>query len=322
MAEKKQTNTQMVKLSGNREYKSDVFTMLMEYPEYALQVYNAINGSDYNDPSIVDIITLDRGISLTVHNDSAFVVDSNLSIYEHQSTVCPNMPIRSLIYYADIMRPYIKNKDIYYKKLINIPTPQFVVLYNGSEDQPEISKQKLSDAFIHKTDCPEIELVCTVYNINNGKNKYMVENCYALNGYMTFVNYVRLYDNDPEVPSLKEAIKMALDRCIDEDILKEFFLSHYDEVQKMVELDYTFENRLRMNYRDAKEEGRIEGIEIGEIRYLINQVFKKVSKGKSENEIIDDLEDTFENIHPIYEYIISNPDQTVEQITEAILNKN
>ena len=322
MAEKKQMNTQMVKLSGNREYKSDVFTMLMEYPEYALQVYNAINGSDYNDPSIVDIITLDRGISLTVHNDSAFVVDSNLSIYEHQSTVCPNMPIRSLIYYADIMRPYIKNKDIYYKKLINIPTPQFVVLYNGSEDQPEISKQKLSDAFIHKTDCPEIELVCTVYNINNGKNKYMVENCYALYGYMTFVNYVRLYDNDPEVPSLKEAIKMALDRCIDEDILKEFFLSHYDEVQKMVELDYTFENRLRMNYRDAKEEGRIEGIEIGEIRYLINQVFKKVSKGKSENEIIDDLEDTFENIHPIYEYIISNPDQTVEQITEAILNKN
>lgn len=150
----------------------------------------------------------------------------------------------------------------------------------------------------------------------------MVENCYALYGYMTFVNYVRLYDNDPEVPSLKEAIKMALDRCIDEDILKEFFLSYYDEVQKMVELDYTFENRLRMNYRDAKEEGLIEGIKIGEIRYLINQVFKKVSKGKSENEIIDDLEDTFENIHPIYEYIISNPDQTVEQITEAILNKN
>ena len=316
MAEKKQLNTPIVKATGNkgnREFKSDVFTMLMEYPEYALQVYNAINGSDYDDPSMVEIKTLDRGFSLTVHNDSAFVIDSNLSIYEHQSTVCPNMPLRSLIYYADIMRPYIKNKDIFYKKLINIPTPQFVVLYNGEEEQPEISEQRLSDAFIHKTDNPEIELVCTVYNINNGKNKKLVENCYVLYGYMTFVSYVRLYDKDPEVPTLKDAIKKAMDRCIDEDILKEFFLSHYDEVQKVVELDYTFENRLRMNYRDAKEEG--------ELHKLIVQVSKKITKGKSEDEIIDDLEDTYENIHPIFEYITTHPDESVEQVTDALINR-
>ena len=264
MAKKEKSNTVSVKASGNREYKSDVFTMLMEYPEYALQVYNAINGSDYNDPSAVEIQTLDRGISLTVHNDSAFVVDSNLSIYEHQSSVCPNMPLRSLIYFGDIMRPYIKNTDIYGRRLINIPTPQFVVLYNGEEEQPEISKQKLSDAFIHKNDSPEIELICTVYNINSGKNKKLVEKCYVLSGYMTFVNYVRLYNKDQKVPTLKEAIKKAMDRCIDEDILKEFFISHYDEVQKVVELDYTIENRLKMQYRDAKEEGRNEGRDEGQ----------------------------------------------------------
>ncbi len=264
MAKMKQSNITLGKSignSGNREYKSDVFTMLMEYPEYALQVYNAINGSDYDDPSIVEIKTLARGFSLTVHNDSAFVVDSNLSIYEHQSSVCPNMPLRSLIYFADIMRPYIKNTDIYSRKLINIPTPQFVVLYNGEVEHPEISRQKLSDAFIHKTDSPEIELVCTVYNINSGKNKKLVDNCSVLSGYMTFVNYVRLYNKDESIPTLAEAIKKAMDRCIDEDILKDFFISQYDEVQKVVELDYTFENRLKMQYRDAKEEGREEGRE-------------------------------------------------------------
>ena len=322
MAEKKQLNMPAVKATGNREYKSDVFTMLMEYPEYALQVYNAINGSDYDDSSIVEIKTLERGISLTVHNDSAFVVDSNLSIYEHQSTVCPNMPLRSLIYYADIMRPYIKGRDIYDRVIINIPTPQFVVLYNGKEDQPEVSRQRLSDAFIHKTDNPEIELVCTVYNINNGKNKELVDNCYVLHGYMTFVNYVRQYDKDPEVPTLKDAIKRAMDRCIEEDILTEFFRSHYDEVLKVVELDYTIENRLKMQYKSAKEEGLSLGCEIGELRLRISYVTKKISKGKTEDEIIDELEDTYENIHPIYEYIIDHPNDTNEQIADALLVKN
>ena len=87
-------------MGGNREYKSDVFSMLMEDKKNALQVYNALNGTKYENPNEVEIVTLDRGISLTVRNDASFVLDSNLSIYEHQSTVCPNMPIRSLIYFS------------------------------------------------------------------------------------------------------------------------------------------------------------------------------------------------------------------------------
>ena len=79
---------------GNREYKSDVFSMLMEENEYALSVYNALNGTNYTNPDDVEICTLERGVSLTVRNDAAFVVDASLSIYEHQSTVCPNMPIK------------------------------------------------------------------------------------------------------------------------------------------------------------------------------------------------------------------------------------
>ena len=40
------------------------------------------------------------GISLSVRNDASFIVAARLSIYEHQSTVCPNMPVRSLIYFS------------------------------------------------------------------------------------------------------------------------------------------------------------------------------------------------------------------------------
>ena len=118
-------------MGGNREYKSDVFSMLLEDKKNALQVYNALNGTKYENPNEVEIVTLDRGISLTVRNDASFVLDSNLSIYEHQSTVCPNMPIRSLIYFSCTIEKRIKNRNIYGKSLVKIPTPRFVIFYNG-----------------------------------------------------------------------------------------------------------------------------------------------------------------------------------------------
>lgn len=59
-------------MDGNREYKSDVFSMLMEDKENALSLYNAMNDSHYTDADMVEMKTLDRGISLTVRNDAAF----------------------------------------------------------------------------------------------------------------------------------------------------------------------------------------------------------------------------------------------------------
>ena len=128
-------------MSGNREYKSDVFSMLMQDKERALQLYNVMNDSNYQNPEAVEITTLDGGISLSVRNDASFVVDARLSIYEHQSTVCPNMPIRSLIYFSVILSDMLSDKknkkmigrNIYGKRLVKIPTPHFIVFYNGEE---------------------------------------------------------------------------------------------------------------------------------------------------------------------------------------------
>lgn len=97
-------------MSGNREYKSDVFSMLMQDKERALQLYNVMNDSNYQNPEDVEMTTLDGGISLSVRNDASFVVDARLSIYEHQSTVCPNMPIRSLIYFSVILSDILSDK--------------------------------------------------------------------------------------------------------------------------------------------------------------------------------------------------------------------
>jgi hypothetical protein len=104
-------------MGENREYKSDVFSMLMENPANALAVYNALNGTDYQNPEQVTIKKLEKGISLTVRNDAAFVINCNINIYEHQSTYNPNMPLRSLIYFTDIIRPAVKDRDVYSRKL-------------------------------------------------------------------------------------------------------------------------------------------------------------------------------------------------------------
>ena len=178
-------------MAGNREYKSDVFGMLMEEPGYALEVYNALNHSDYRDPGLVEVCSLERGISLSVRNDAAFILDMNLSVYEHESTVCPNMPLRALIYATNILEQWVKKQNIYGRKLVKIPTPRFAVFYNGVEEQPEQYQLKLSDAYANRMEEPELELTCTVYNINSGKNRKLLSECPVLEQYMVFVRYFR-----------------------------------------------------------------------------------------------------------------------------------
>ena len=129
-------------MTGNREYKSDVFSMLMEDPVNALELYNAMNGSAYTDPGMVSMRRLDGGISLSIRNDAAFVLDMMLSIYEHQSTVCPNMPLRNFFYLANIWKKAVKNRELLSREHIKLPTPKFAVFYNGEEEQPEQENQE------------------------------------------------------------------------------------------------------------------------------------------------------------------------------------
>lgn len=242
--------------NGNREYKSDVFSMLMGDKNNALSVYNILNGTNLTNPDEVEIQTLDKGVSLTVRNDAAFVVDASLSVYEHQSTVCPNMPVRNLVYYTTIVSEYLKKKNIFGRKLVKIPVPKFVVFYNGDEDQPSEYEMKLSDAFEKKVENPELELVCKVYNINFGKNKDILDRCPILREYMTFVDYVRFYHKEQNFEDLCIAINRAIDRCINEGVLKDFLQKNRAEVIKVTQLDYTFDRQVMLEREDAREEER------------------------------------------------------------------
>lgn len=295
--EEKELTTKNSFFEGNREYKSDVFSMLMEDPQNVLTVYNAVNHSEYKDPGQVEMCRLDRGISLSVRNDASFILDANLSIYEHQSTVCPNMPVRSLIYFSTIVSGIVKGKNLYGHSLIRIPTPRFVVFYNGEENQPEQYEMRLSDAYTRKMENPELELTCKVYNINYGKNEELLDNCLCLKEYMIFVNYVRAYFRKADYEKLEHCIELAIDRCIREGILRDFLLERRTEVLKIMTLDYTFERQITLERIEAREEGWEEGREEGirqlkeSIKYLRTggSVEELRQKGISEDVINDAL---------------------------------
>ena len=267
--------------NGNREYKSDVISMMLQIPEYALDVYNAMNDSVYTDPDMIQIMRLENGISLSVRNDASFFISNYLNLYEHQSTYSPNAPLRFLIYLTSLLKKMIRKRDLYSRKRVQIATPHFAVFYNGTEKRPEKEVIKLSDAFINHTDTPEIELTVTVYNINPNNNTQLLEKSEVLRGYMIFVNRVRenlehqkkIAQNAPEYDEaayeedLEVAINEAIDYCVKHHIMEEFFRENRNEVTKSMVLDYTWERREELiraeEYEDGKREGYAAGISQG-----------------------------------------------------------
>ncbi len=257
-----------------REYKSSVFSMLLENPEYALDTYNALNESNYEEPGLVTIQKLEGKIILSVRNDASFLFDAYLNLYEHQSTYNPNMPLRFLLYYTDLIRDMVEEQklNLYGKRNIPIPTPKFVVLYNGTEKQPAVEEYRLSDAFEHKEKTYELELTCVMYNINPGYNDEMLKRSKVLLGYTTFVEKVRRYGR--QFKELRDAVNQAMDECIAEGILEEFFTGRRQEVLDVAALDFTFERQLELTARDSREDGieigRADGIKIGHARGIVS----------------------------------------------------
>lgn len=294
----------------NREYRSDVFSLLLQEKSRALEIYNALNGTAYTDPEMIEIVPMEnRGISLSVRNDASFVLDVNLSIYEHQSTICPNIPLRELIYFTNIIHARTRKKNIYGKTLIRIPTPHFAVFYNGTDDAPERYELKLSDAFEKKTKHPEIELICQFYNINKGHNVKLLEQCPTLRDYTYFVDLVRAYHEKNDFNNLADAIELAIDQCTRENILKNFLTEHRSEVMKMMQLDYTFERQIELEREEAIEEGWKKGME----QNTLDLIRKKLAKNKPLEQIADELETAPEIILPLF-------NQLKDELTEKQIN--
>ena len=243
-----------------RNYKDTVSRMLFQKPENALSLYNALNGTDYTDASQITFNMLDNAIYMGMQNDISFLIMNEVNLYEHQSTYNLNMPLRDLFYVAELLQVYVKDQSLYSSKLIKLPTPHFVVFYNGVEEKPEKRILRLSEAFEVQTDDPELELKVTILNINPGMNEELKEKCPILKQYTQYVEQVRY--NSAGMP-LEQAVETAIEYCIRHDILKDFLLKQRAEVVKMSIFEYDEEREIELIRRDEREIGKEIGEKIG-----------------------------------------------------------
>ena len=308
MAEKKDNVTS--------KFKDNVFCMLYRDKRNLLELYNALNNSDYTNVDDLQVTTLNGGSYMKYKNDASFLLCMSLYMFEQQSSKNPNMPLRFLHYVSDVFRELFSNSMLHRRSMIKIPVPHFVTFYNGLEkwveDEDEI---RLSDMYEIPTDNPELELKVRVININ--KDVHILNKCKTLRDYVTFVKKVR-FKMGVEGDDVSIAVTEAMDECIDEDILVDFFEQHREEVVEVSIYDYDEEEVRRVlaeeyaqEYaqkvaKEVSEKAFAEGEQSGRQLNLINQVIKKVKKSKTLETIASELEEEEADIKPIYDAVVSS----------------
>ena len=194
-----------------------------------------------------------------MENDLSFIIDMRLALYEQQSTVNPNLPLRFLMYITDIYSAYTKDMNIYGSKKVQIPLPSFVIFYNGVKSQPDRTEFLLSELFHPTTDQPALELKAVMLNINKGHNQELMNACHTLRDYSEYVARIRTYS--AEMP-LTDAVENAITECIHENILRDFLLKNRAEAKAMSIYEYDEEKTLRMfreeGYEDGERNGKIQ----------------------------------------------------------------
>ena len=148
------------------------------------------------------------------------MICDRLFLYEHQSTKNPNMPLRNLLYVADLYSVLTKDMFLYGELPVAIPEPRFVVFYNGEQKMEERAVLRLSDLYRPQTEHPYLELETLVLNINKGYNAELMEKCRELHDYSAFVALVR--EKRKNGMNLKHAVNEAIDECIHQDIMADF----------------------------------------------------------------------------------------------------
>lgn len=246
----------MTETRAQRNYKDTIFRMLFREKENLLSLYNALNETAYTDLNGLEVTTLENAVYMNYKNDISFVFDYELMLYEHQSTVNPNVPLRDLIYVAKVLQGRIKNESLYGKSLIRLPAPRFVVFYNGTDFQPERYQLKLSEAFEKKQSQPELELTVTVYNINWGHNKELMEACHLLGEYARYVAQVRTF---ARIMSFPKAVEKAIDYCIKHGVLSDFLSKNRAEAVEMCIFEFNEEKYMEMERENAYQNGFEDG---------------------------------------------------------------
>ncbi len=310
------------KTGVNRKSKDRLFNFIFgreENKAWTLELYNAVNKSDYKDPSLIRFNTLDDYLYVSMMNDTSFIFSDFINLYEHQSTYNPNLPLRMMQYLSQVYEGYIRegNYDKYGNGIIELPVPRLVAFYNGTKEIEDERIIRLSDAF--KPECKmksDVEVKVRLFNINHGHNRELMEACKPLGEYAWFVDRVKsLVKSKP----IKDAIGTAIFEMSDSFSIKSFLSVHMSEVTNMLSVELQEKEAKDLIARANRKIGVNIGIDWGMDKYLIKQVCKKLKMNKDINVIASELEEDVNKIKDICDVAKEYaPDYDVEKIFEKV----
>ncbi len=167
---------------------------------------------------------------------------------------------------------------------------RYVVFYNGTEEQ----ELRLSDSFVQvpegeslkdtagteadKTDKPSVEVVVQLLNINYGCNQELMEKCQKLMEYSKFIALVRVKSdmltekykkkmksvNKKEI--FAEAVALAIDEAIRDNVLKDILSKNMAEVTDMLLTEFDEKAYIEGVKKQSYEEGEAIGEARGEAK--------------------------------------------------------
>ena len=249
----------------NRQYKDRLFTFLFgneAHKDWTLSLYNAVNGSSYTEPELIEISTIREVVYMGMHNDVSFFVGNELHLYEQQSTYNPNMPVRMLQYSGDLYEKFIKQNQLnkYGSNLLRLPAPRMVVFYNGTQDRPPEMTLLLSDSFPPGS-TSDVEVRVRMINLNHSQSQSLLDACKVLKEYSYLIDEIRMQGEHSA--DMSAAIDLVISRLPDTFIIKPLIEAHKAEVHGMLQTEYDEAEAMKLFHKDGLEEGIAQGLEEG-----------------------------------------------------------
>ena len=249
----------------NRKIRDTVFCHYMSTEQNLLELGNALNGTQYTDPSSISINTLDGSFYSNIKNDISFLMENLMVVLiEHQTTINPNMPLRFLSYVDELFRRYTQpqQKKIYSSELVKLPTPNFYVFYDENDDSFDRYTLRLSDAF--EIPSNNLELTVSVYNLATGKSKALKNLCQPLNEYSIFSNKYK--DFRKQNLTIDESVREATHYCLENNIMYDYLKNNESEVISMFGFEWNEKEEREALLEAGEARGEARGITIGEAR--------------------------------------------------------
>ena len=243
----------MTTLKINRKYNDKLFKFIFGNPknrELALELYNGLNESNYNNPEDIDYHIVDDAIYMNIKNDKSFLVENDLRLWDQGDEYFPPIPLRSLNYVTKFYEDYIEkeNLDIDGPELVMIPKLNCICLYDKKDNNVYIHKVKLSDIWSKDENSLDdriyLELETCMININYEYNNKLLKRCKSLYEYSFFVDAMRSYIRELEKGGknykIKDVIDVAIDALPKDFKILNFLLENKEQITDICSRDYQY----------------------------------------------------------------------------------